>query len=300
MAKNRGDSRLGYFRVVDLALLASLSALYAVFRIVPTFPMVAVSGATFRAGDIVAPLYGVVLGPALGPAAVVFGTVIGFSVGAPPVFLGLDFLPAATCAAIVGLVTRRRRKEALILNLLVIAVFLMLPFAPGLVQVGTYQVPYVWLHLVGLAMLASPLASRAASALSGDWTSFSGSNSTYYRNQVVATLVLVLIGTLAQHVTGGILTQAVIGLNFNRTPRGFQTWQGFWTFIFWIYPGERALITIFATLLTAPVITLLKISRLTQHLPQMQFVSFPRGKQLRIAPLFSSLDFWPWKKTPVS
>lgn len=258
--------------MVDLVLVASLSALYAVFRAVPTFPMFAIPGASFRAGDIVAPLYGIILGPLVGPLAVAFGTIIGFFVGAPPVFLGLDFLPATMCATVVGLATRGRRREAILLNIGLILAFLSLPFAPTLIQVGSYQVPYVWLHLLGLVVLASPIASRAVHALSNDWTAQIESSSRNYRVQFLAILVLALIGTLAQHVTGGIITQAVVGLNFNLVPGAgrFETWQAFWTFVFWIYPGERTIIALAATAIAAPVVIVLKFSRLTQHLPRMK------------------------------
>lgn len=268
--------------MVDLVLVASLSALYAVFRAIPTFPMFAIPGASFRAGDIVAPLYGIILGPLVGPLAVAFGTIIGFFVGAPPVFLGLDFLPATMCATVVGLATRRRRREAILLNIGLILAFLSLPFAPLFIQVGPYQagpnqigpfqIPYVWLHLGGLAVLASPVASRAIHALSDDWTAQIESSSRNYRGQFLAILVLAFIGTLAQHVTGGIITQAVVGLNFNLVPGAgrFETWQAFWTFVFWIYPGERTIIALAATAIAAPVVIVLKFSRLTQHLPRMK------------------------------
>ena len=257
--------------MVDLVLTASLSALYAVFRAIPTFPMFAIPGASFRAGDIVAPLYGIILGPLVGPLAVAFGTVIGFFVGAPPVFLGLDFLPATMCATVVGLATRRRRREAILLNIGLILGFLSLPFAPTLIQVGSYQIPYVWLHLLGLVVLASPIASRAVHALSNDWTAHIESTSRNYRDQFLAILVLALIGTLAQHVTGGMITQAVVGLNFHQVPGAgrFETWQAFWTFVFWIYPPERTIIALAATALAVPVVIVLKFSRLTQHLPRM-------------------------------
>lgn len=260
--------------VVNMVLTASLSALYVVFRVIPTFPMFAVPGATFRAGDFVAPLYGIVLGPLIGPLAIALGTFVGFSVGAPPVFLGLDFLPAAVCAAMVGLTTRNRRREALVLNGALIVIFLLLPFSPSLISVGDYRVPYVWLHLVGLALLASPLAASAALNISRNW-SFQEGESRFrrillgYENPFLSVLVLALAGTLAQHMTGGIITQTVIGLNFHLTPRGYATWQDFWTFIFWLYPPERAIITVVATLIAAPAVIALKFSRLSQRLPRM-------------------------------
>src|SRR5262245_55839941 len=132
-----------------LVLVASLSALYVVFRLIPTFPMFGVPGASFRAGDFVAPLYGIILGPFLGPLAVILGTVIGF-VWVPPVFLGFDFLPGASSAAIVGLVVRGKRIQSIVLNVVVMLVFAILPFTSLLIPVGNTLVPYVWLHLIGI------------------------------------------------------------------------------------------------------------------------------------------------------
>ena len=250
-------------RVVELALTASLSAFYVAFRVIPTFPSFGFPGTTFKFGDMVAPLYGILLGPVLGPLAVAIGTVVAFSTGSPPQLLGLDFLPASMCAAIVGLVSRGRRKEAFLLDLALLGVFLALPFAPGPIQVGSSSVPYVWLYVVGLALLVSPLTKWASNVVMQPWKGAS-------RRNVLAVLNLALIGTLAQHVTGGILTQAVVGLNFHMVPgRGrYSTWQAFWTFLFWIYPFERAVIAIIAVLIAVPVILILKVSGLSRRLPR--------------------------------
>ncbi len=251
-------------RLVELALTASLAAFYVVFRSIPTFPSFGFPGTTFKFGDMVAPLYGILLGPVLAPIAIAIGTVVAFSTGAPPVFLGLDFLQASMCAAVVGLVTRGRRKEAFLLDLTLLGIFLALPFAPGPIQVGNTLVPYVWLYVVALALLASPITKWAANVVIQDWKGKS------WRN-VLAVLNLALIGTVAQHMTGGILTQAVVGLNFHTIPgRGrYPTWQAFWTFLFWISPFERAVITVIAVLIAVPVILVLKVSGLSRRLPRM-------------------------------
>ncbi len=248
---------------MELALTASLSAFYVVFRIIPTFPSFGFPGTTFKFGDMVAPLYGILLGPVLGPLAVAIGTIVAFSAGSPPALLGLDFLPASMCAAIVGLVSRGRRKEAFLLDLALLGIFLALPFAPGPIQVGNSFVPYVWLYVVGLGLLASPITKWASNVVLQDWKGTS-------RRNVLAVLNLALVGTLAQHVMGGILTQAVVGLNFHTIPgRGrYPTWQAFWTFLFWIYPFERAVITLIAVLIAVPVILVLKVSGLSRRLPR--------------------------------
>ncbi len=261
--------------VSELSLVASLSALYIAFRIVPTFPMIGIPG-TFKAGDFVAPLYGMILGPILGPVAVTTGTIIGFFTGAPPQLLGLDFLPGACSAALVGSVTRSKWAQSIILNLTVIVIFVLLPFAVFFIPVGNALVPYVWLHLVGLALLISPLSKKASLEITRDWRGslekmraseerLSHSFGQHFR----AFFVLAFSATLAQHLTGGILTQLVVGIYFNRLPTHYQTWEGFWTTIFWIYPVERTVIALASALIGSASILALKISRLSERLPSV-------------------------------
>ncbi len=229
--------------------------------------MLGVPGATFKAGDVVAPLFGILLGPLLGPLSIAIGTFAAFSTGAPPVFLGLDFLPAATSAAMVGLMTRRRKKESILLNGALVLLFLALPYTAFYIQIGTFSVPFVWLHLIGLALLISPFSTKAASKISIQLPSVTDPRLIDLGRNLGSLFVLSLIATLAQHLMGGILTQAVVGLNFNHVPGKYSTWQAFWTFVFWVYPIERTATAVAAALVVAPVIVALKRTRLTDYLP---------------------------------
>lgn len=254
---------------INTALVASFSAIYIVFRSLPTYPMLGIPGATFKAGDMVAPLFGILLGPILGPLSIAIGTFVAFSTGAPPVFLGLDFLPAAISASITGLLTRRKKGQAVILNAALILLFLSLPYAALYINVGPYAVPFVWLHLIGLILLISPISSIAASKISirklnGEETRLSSLG----RN-LGSLFIVALIATLAQHITGGILTQAVVGINYNHIPGKFSTWQSFWTFVFYVYPIERTATAIAAALIAAPIILSLKRSRMTRYFPNI-------------------------------
>jgi hypothetical protein len=261
--------------VSELSLVASLSAVYVAFRIIPTFPTIGIPG-TFRAGDFVAPLYGVILGPILGPVAVTTGTIIGFFTGAPPQFLGLDFLPGACSAALVGLVTHGKRVQSIMLNFVVLMIFVLLPFTLFFIPVGNVLVPYTWLHLVGLALLVSPFSRKAALDITRNWRGSveklhdSGEKLSYdFWQHFRAFFVFAFAGTLAQHLTGGILTQLVVGLYFNTLPGHYLTWEGFWTTIFWIYPIERTVIALASALIGSASILALKVSRLSERLPSI-------------------------------
>ncbi len=258
--------------VLDIVLVASFSALFVVFRNIPTFPMLGIPGASFRAGDFVAPLYGVVLGPLLGPLAVATGTIVAYFAGSPPQLLGLDFLPASTCAAIVGLATRRMWKLSVALNITVLALFVSLPFTVFWISVGSSRIPYNWLHLAGLVLLVSPFAKRATVEIARDWTNHVRPSARYWEKQFVAMMGLAFAGTLAQHVMGGVLTQLRFGLYFHSLPiwKGqVVSWEAYWTFIFWLYPVERALIAAVAAVLAASSIIALKRSGLAVRLPRM-------------------------------
>jgi hypothetical protein len=253
-----------------LALTATFSALYIVFRAIPTFPNVAIPGTAFKAGDIIAPLYGILLGPFLGPLAIVIGTVGGYFTVAPPVLLGFDFLPGSVCAAVVGFLVRGKRLAVTTLYTGLLLVFILLPFTAVFIRVVGVAIPYNWLHIVGLGLLVSPLAGYAVRTISstkdigertGTETRFS-----FGGKQFLSILVIAFIGTLAQHLMGGILTEAVIGLNFHGVPGRFASWSAFWTFVFLVYPVERSLIAILAALLATPVILALKTSRVINRL----------------------------------
>src|ERR1700746_753199 len=91
--------RIGETASRRLAMVGVFSALYAVFRYIPTFPMYGLSGTSFRAGDFLAPMLGILLGPYLAVPCIVIGTVVNYA-AAPPTFLGLDFLPACSAAVV--------------------------------------------------------------------------------------------------------------------------------------------------------------------------------------------------------
>ena len=135
-------------RTKTIATIAIFSALYAVLRILPTVPMVGVSGASFSVSDVLAPLYGILLGPYVGGATVILGTFLGMALGKPVVFLGLDFLPAFINVVALGLLVRRKFLPVLILNLALLVVFLVNPLTSIFISVGGISIPFAWMHIV--------------------------------------------------------------------------------------------------------------------------------------------------------
>src|SRR5213594_3079945 len=220
-----------------IALTSSLAALYTVFRAIPVSKLIGIPG-FITAGGMIAPVLGILLEPSYGVFAVFVGTTLAsFIPGNGLRFFGLDFLPGATNVVLVSLVARGRRKEALLIFLVMIALFLINPFTEIFVgaNLGSPPVPYLWLHLVALGFLASPLARDVRGRLT------SGSS----RQVLFGVFTLALTGTMVEHVTGGVLYAITFG-------KGALV---AWPAIFVIYPIERA-VMIIGSLLACPLVLL--------------------------------------------
>lgn len=232
-----------------IALIAVFSALYAVLRLIQVFPIVGVPGARFSISDSLAPIYGIILGPYAGGLSVVIGTFLGMALGKPVVFLGLDFLPALVNAVAVGLLVRRKWIPVIILNVGLLIVFLLYPLTSFLITIpGTnIVIPFVWLHIVALAVLISPLGYKA-----GNWV-----NSSKTQNLLAGIAILGFVGTMMQHLMGNILFEIVFGVPIGGwTASYFHTY--IWPPIVIVYPWERLVLVILTILIGVPVVKALR------------------------------------------
>jgi Na+/phosphate symporter len=222
---------------------------------IPTFAMVGVSGGTFSLSDAIAPLYGIVLGPFAGAISVILGTILAIAFGRPMIFLGLDFLPSAMDALVVGLVMRKKRLAAIILYFVFFIMFLANPYTAIFVPVSIPLLNlngfffYPWLHLIALVVLISPLSKKAA-----EWV-----NAGSLVNLAPGLLILSFIGALTQHLVGGLLYEMVLGMFLREAPEVFRL---VWNIVFWLYPFERAFIIVLSTVIGVPLIKALKSSRI--------------------------------------
>jgi len=246
---SRGKSRASV-----VASVAVFAVLYAVLRLIPTFPMIGVSGAVFSLSDMMAPIYGVILGPFVGPLSVILGTFLAIALGKPVTFLFLDFLPATLNALIVGLILRRKVAPAIVLNIIILAIFLANPLTTLFVNVNlsnqTIALPFHWMHYIALAALISPLSRRCAEWVRGASAA----------NLAKGLAVLTFIGTMLQHSTGGILFEVILGQYLGVVKP--ESYLFVWNTVFYIYPVERVLLVVLATIVGTPIVRSLKASRL--------------------------------------
>src|SRR6058998_691397 len=222
-----------------LTLTASLAAIYTVFRAIPISSLIGISGSITAAG-MIAPIIGILLEPAYGIVAVFTGTMVGSLFPWNPLrFAGLDFLPGALNVTLVSLAVRGRRKEATIIFLITMVLFIINPYTSIFVGSALLSppIPYLWMHLVALIVLVSPLTKDLTTRLT----------SHHYASLIRPVIVLAFTGTMIEHLTGGILYATVFG----------KAALNFWPVIFLVYPIERTILVIGATLIGASLLSLL-------------------------------------------
>jgi hypothetical protein len=237
-----------------IALIAIFSALYAILRLIPLGPMIGLSS-SFSLSDALAPLLGIILGPFAGGISVIIGTFTAAALGKPLPFLGLDFLPAFVNCVAVGLLIKRKWIPVVGLYAVLLGIFLVSPYSLVLVQVGSYAVPFIWLHIVALAVLISPLSFKAIA------------NIKKFKIVYLAFSVAVLafIGTMLQHLTGNLIYQLTWGQPIGGL--NAAAFQGYWNLIFYAYPVERTIMVLITVLIGVPLIRVLKKSVLPFETP---------------------------------
>ena len=235
-------------RTKIIASIAVFSALYGVIRLVPLGPMIGLS-AYFSVSDSLAPLYGILLGPFTGGISIIIGTVLGWLLGKPVSFLGLDFLAALVNTVAIGFLVKRKWKPVVILNVVLLAINILSPYSLLMVEIpGVFHFPFFWMHIAALIVLISPLRSKAIS-----W--IETLKSTYIPWGIA---ILAFIGTMMQHLTGNLVFELTWGAPIGGlTAEGFQ---GIWTVAFFAYPVERAVLILITVLVGVPLVRILKKS----------------------------------------
>ena len=218
----------------QVTLAASFAAVYFVLRTIPTFQMIGVSG-RFSAADFLLTTIAMLCGLWGGILSVVIGTTLAYGLR-PPIFFGLDFLPAIADVAIAAFLLKGRYRTA---QGIYIAIFFAFVLCPYSLLFGYWYVPYTWLHIVALVAILSPIAAKIPA-----W--FNGLG---YR-KVVAVGTLAFVGTMGQHLVGGLLYELAVGVVGGVSPSNLAL---SWRIIFWAYPIERLLTVAFSTIVALAV-----------------------------------------------
>lgn len=234
-------------RTKIIASIVIFSALYAALRVIPTIPMIGTQ-ATFHLSDVVAPIYGILLGPYTGGLSIIIGTFAAMGMGSPVTFLGLDFLPAFVAAVSLGFLIKRKWLPVIILNIGLLLAYVANPLTLNFVNTPVGVIPYLWMHLVAFVVLISPLGRKA-----GQWVDSSNS-----AKVTAGFAILALIGTMMQHLMGGVLFEVIPGQIIHSISA--SAYPGIWNVVFYVYPIERSILILAAVLIGVPVTRVLKKS----------------------------------------
>lgn len=225
-------------------MAAVLAAVFFVLRSLPNpvpflFQMIGISG-RFTAGDFLLTTIVLVAGLWGGVLSVFVGTILAYPMSGTP-FLGLDFLPGVMNVLVIGLVLQNHRRIARGLYAAILFAFLLNPYS---LLFGYGYVPFAWLHIFGLAVLFSPIIAVVPTWLTRN-----------DNRQLAAIAALAFVGTMVQHLTGGLLFEFTVGLVQGNT---IEVFRRNWQIIFWIYPTERLVIVLVSTLITIGLLRSIK------------------------------------------
>lgn len=229
LAPRSGGKRL---TAKSVALIASFAPWYTVMSMWKIFPVIGLPGKFISGSAFISPVFGLVLGPEIGFLAVAVGGLINLSIGSLGVFGPLSFLPHAAAALYAGMLNRGRRALCTAVYLLL---FLLFAFYP---EVGPFWLwPHMlWLHVVALLALASPLQPKATS-----WLLSAESSEKLATGVCFTAFTSLLFG----HVVGCVVFEVMHWQTIN---------QPLWQLLTFQYAFERVTMTLVATLIGAPLI----------------------------------------------
>jgi hypothetical protein len=221
---------------VDVALIAVFAAFQALLSIFPFTFTIGVSG-QITLGVIGGPLIGILLGPIIGGCAVLIGSAVGVFLNPAGAILGvLTVVPPSFGAIAAGCVKIKRGYIAGAVILVSLLVFYAHPF-------GREAFIFTWLHIIAMIVAFSPLAYIAGSTFSSSQTV----------KPVLGIVIASFVGVLADHMTGNAL--AIWYFSPFLTP---QIWYG----IMFVYPIERLVALVLASVIAVPAYYSLKKARL--------------------------------------
>lgn len=226
-----------------LAVACIFAAVYAVLSLVSLFPILGAYGAFITLGSVMAPLIGILLGPYLGILAVSVGGFIGWSITQNSPFSFLSFVPGAFTAFGSGLLLTGKRLEVTTIYAVLLVLQAVYPTIGPL-----WLYPYfLWFQLIGLIVLLSPLSSSAIGFIH---------NHRSLSSLTFAVAVISLISTLIGQITGTLMFEMMY---WPTMIRGIESWRtGQWLPLTFVYPVERSLIMLLATMLGTSLIKAIK------------------------------------------
>jgi hypothetical protein len=227
----------------SIALVVVFASLYNILTFLPLFPVIGTSGSFITMAVIMAPLMGIILGPYVGVLSVTVGGIIGLSIGQIGGPFGpLSFVPHAATTLCAGMLYNGKHVICAVTYAFLLVVFAMYPVV-GPVWLHPY---FIWMQVVGLVILVSPLQTKAVKLIHG------------YTKSIELTLGIGILSFIALHfghIVGNIMFEAIYWSNLISS---LDAWKSTWQLLTWLYPIERLMITIAAGLIGTVLIEALR------------------------------------------
>ncbi len=225
------------FAAKNVALICCFAPVYAVLSFWYLFPIIGVAGKYITMAVIMAPLIGIALGPLFSAAAVALGGIVGSSIVQTGPFGIVSFVPGAAAALCSGLLYNGKRWVSTLLYSVLLLVFTFYP----VVGPAWLHPHFVWLQLAGLALLVSPLQLKA--------TEFVKKRANLFELSLGVGIVS-FISTLFSHIVGSIMFEILYWPVVFSEP---DFWRLLWQTLTFVYPLERIIVTIIATIIGVPL-----------------------------------------------
>jgi len=227
----------------NMALTAVFASLYLLFYSWPLFPLIGSPGQFIKAGNIIAPIIGIILGPWLGVFATTVGGVMGAFLWQAGPFGPISFLPHVAVVFFAGMLYKNRRWICRITYLLSFLAFALYP----VVGPAWLAPSFLWLHVASLGFLFTPFQSKPREFMMEE------------ENLSKLTLgvgTISLVASLFGHVIGSLMFEGVYWPSFISE---ISAWKSSWALLVWIYPMERILIAVFSALAGTGLVKALKV-----------------------------------------
>ena len=227
----------------NIAFIAVFAPWYTIFTFWPLFPVIGASGSFITMAVIMAPLIGIILGPYLSVLSIALGGIIGLSlgqIGGP--FGPLSFVPHAATTFCSGMLSRGKRMTCAVTYAFLLIIFALYPIVGP-----AWLYPYfIWMQIVGLVILVSPLQSKAAKQIHGHTKS---------TGLTFGVGIVSLTAALFGHIVGDIMFEAIY---WPTLIPNVDEWRTTWQLLAWVYPLERVMIAIAAAFIGTALIKALK------------------------------------------
>ena len=230
----------------DVALLICFTALHTYFCFTPAFPIVGLAGGAITLAAVTAPIIGVILGPYLGMLATLLGGIVGLFFA--PTFFPPSFASGIVTAVFAGMLCANRRSICAFMYFSLLFFFGLYPFVG---PVWLYP-PFMWFQIMGFLVLVSPLQSVASKNM-WNFNSTSKFSSAFF--------IVFLISTLAGQIAGSLVFELISSPFFTDV----SFWTGLWQFLTWLYPLERIVIALSATVMGVFLCRILSYANLMPH-----------------------------------